>query len=214
MPEDATGTSITRCSCRGSSGLAPTSPVSRHHLGEIGRAPKDGIAPFAPVHRNADRLARRERAYERVKVADLDLRHVAQQDQRAIAIRRQRLEARPQRGAQAIGEGGIVHDDHIQAASASATRAASKPVTTTTGSAPLAMAATATRATIAWPPTGSSSLLRGARREERPAASTMAAIFACHQRAPLPRCTAVISATIESAISAAPCAPTSSPIGA
>src|SRR5262245_42625827 len=35
-----------------------------------------------------------------------------------------------------------------------------------------------------------------------------------HQRDPLPRCTAVISPTMDSAISAAPCAPISSPIGA
>jgi hypothetical protein len=62
--------------------------------------------------------------------------------------------------------------------SVSATRGASKPVTTTTGSAPLAMATPATRATIGLPATGSINLLRGAMREDRPAASTMAAIFA------------------------------------
>ena len=46
------------------------------------------------------------------------------------------------------------------------------------------MAASATRATIGLPSTGSSSLLRGAMREERPAASTMAAIFALTPRLP------------------------------
>src|SRR5262249_10570182 len=55
---------------------------------------------------------------------------------------------------------------------------------------------------------------RGAARCKHDTGDFQARTAADTRAGALPRCTAVISATMESAISAAPCAPMSSPIGA
>ena len=217
MPAEATATStVTRSWCPAPLVcLAPMSPAEAQNL-SVGSAHSVGVSPSChgtPARRSpgADLPQTQPSAPRDLLLSDL--RHVTEQDQRAVVVSRQRLQARLWiEVLKRFGMSGLGTMVTFRSPRAAGNlRGFPKPVTTITGSAP--SAASATRATMGLPLDGSSSLLRGAMREDRPAAANDGPATFIGGRCP-PCCTAVISATMESAISARTLRPDVEPIGA
>ena len=89
MLVDAVGTSMTQSECRAMQLLRANVAGESHHLGEIAAAPEDWVALSSVAHGRANGVGAGESGHQGVQEPALNLWHVAEQDQCAIAVRRQ-----------------------------------------------------------------------------------------------------------------------------
>ena len=164
---------------------APSSPSSRASAAKQRARQQHGIAAPAGVDRRRGERerTRREGVDQAIERRRLDSRHVAEQDERARGVGGQSRDAGMQRGGEAAGEVGVMGEGTGKPASAASTASRAWPVTTTTGRAREASAASATWRTSGLPSSDATSFETSSppsarKRAERPAASTSAAISA------------------------------------
>ena len=110
------GTSRTCSRCAAMSRLAPASPSSCMRSGEAAARPKDRVALPVLVHGHNDGLRRRrERIEQPIEMLRSDARHVAEQDQGAVAVARHGADAGPERAGEPRRVVGIGDQRHVEA---------------------------------------------------------------------------------------------------
>ena len=113
----STGTSTTASRIAADQVARADVAFDRHQVGKEAPRPQHRIAALALDGRHHHQRAalRIEGGDQPVDQARIDLRHVAEADDRAVGIRRHRRDAGLERGAEALGEIRIVHEPHRQA---------------------------------------------------------------------------------------------------